>query len=71
MFWLACVWLLPLFTHSGWILFVAAGYALIGGPVYGGGDTIEGCEEFCFLSQRRAQSATWRDWRWAEARCCS
>jgi hypothetical protein len=46
--WLAAVWLLPLFTHSGWILFVAAGFALIAGPVYGGGDTIDGCEEFAF-----------------------
>jgi hypothetical protein len=46
--WLASVWLLPLFTHSGWILFVAAGFGLIAGPVYGGGDTIDGCEEFAF-----------------------
>src|ERR1051325_7185234 len=48
LFWLAAVWLLPLFTHSGWILFVAAGFALIAGPIYGGGDTIDGCEEFAF-----------------------
>lgn len=46
--WLACVWTLPLFTHSGWILLVAAAFALVAGPVYGGGDTIEGCEEFSF-----------------------
>ncbi len=46
--WLAAVWVLPLFTHSGWILFVAAGFALIAGPAYGGGDTIDGCEEFVF-----------------------
>jgi hypothetical protein len=55
-FWLAAVWLLPLFTHSGWILLVAAAYALIAGPVYGGGDTIEGCEEFSFsLPATRAE----------------
>jgi len=46
--WLALVWLLPLWTHSGWILFVAAAYALVAGPIYGGGDTLEGCEEFSF-----------------------
>jgi hypothetical protein len=55
-FWLACVWLLPFFTHSGWILFIAGAFALIGGPVYGGGDTIEGCEEFSFsLPATRAE----------------
>src|SRR6516162_8369555 len=46
--WLAAVWILPLVTHSGWILFIAAIYALVAGPAYGGGDTIEGCEEFSF-----------------------
>jgi hypothetical protein len=54
--WLAGVWLLPLFTHSGWILFVAAGFAFVAGPVYGGGDTIEGCEELSFsLPATRAE----------------
>lgn len=47
-FWLGCVWLLPLFTHSGWILLIGLAYALAAGAVYGGGDTIEGCEEFSF-----------------------
>lgn len=47
-FWLASVWTLPLVAHSGWILFVAALYALVAGVAYGGGDTIEGCEEFSF-----------------------
>lgn len=46
--WLVAVWTLPLFTHSGWILLIAAAFALVAGPVYGGGDTIEGCEEFSF-----------------------
>jgi hypothetical protein len=54
--WLAAVWILPLVTHSGWILFIAAIYALVAGPAYGGGDTIEGCEEFSFsLPATRAQ----------------
>lgn len=56
MLWLGCVWVLPLISHSGWIVFVAAGFALIAGPVYGGGDTIEGCEEFSFsLPATRAE----------------
>jgi hypothetical protein len=48
LFWLVSVWTLPLFTHSGWILLVAPLYALLAGAAYGGGDTIEGCEEFAF-----------------------
>ncbi|MFO1496789.1 MAG: hypothetical protein U1G07_00075 [Verrucomicrobiota bacterium] len=55
-FWLVCVWGLPLFTHSGWILLIAGAFALVGGPAYGGGDTIEGCEEFSFsLPATRAE----------------
>jgi hypothetical protein len=46
--WLVSVWTLPLLTHSGWLLFVAVLYALVAGAAYGGGDTIEGCEEFVF-----------------------
>jgi hypothetical protein len=54
--WLVCVWILPLFTHAGWILLVGAAFALVAGPVYGGGDTIEGCEEFTFsLPATRAE----------------
>src|ERR1044071_7029948 len=54
--WLAGVWLLPLFTHSAWVLFVGVSFALIAGPVYGGGDTIEGCEELSFsLPATRAE----------------
>lgn len=54
--WLVCVWTLPLLTHSGWILLIACAFALIAGPVYGGGDTIEGCEEFTFsLPATRAE----------------
>jgi hypothetical protein len=41
-------WLLPWFAHPGWILLLGGVYALVAGPAYGGGDIIEGCEEFSF-----------------------
>lgn len=46
--WLACVWLLPLCANPAWILVFGGVFAAIAGPVYGGGDTSEGCEEFTF-----------------------
>src|SRR4051812_39795500 len=46
--WLVAVWTLPLFTHAGWILLLGALYALMAGPIYGGGDVLEGSEEFTF-----------------------
>ena len=46
--WLAAVWLIPLFAHPGWILVLGGLYALVAGPLYGGGDILEGCEEFSF-----------------------
>ncbi len=46
--WLACVWVLPLYANPAWILLFGAVYAIIAGPLYGGSDTIEGCEEFTF-----------------------
>src|SRR5437867_5838888 len=46
--WLVCVWVLPIFAHPGWILLLGFIFAFIGGPLYGGGDVIEGCEEFTF-----------------------
>jgi hypothetical protein len=46
--WLLAVWTLPLFTHPGWILLLGGLYALMAGPMYGGGDVLEGCEEFTF-----------------------
>src|SRR6266498_2021614 len=46
--WLACVWVLPLYANPAWILLFGGLYALIAGPIYGGSDTIEGCEEFTF-----------------------
>jgi hypothetical protein len=52
--WLACVWVLPAFAHPGWILLIGVVYAFLAGPLYGGGDVIEGCEEFTFRFPRRA-----------------
>ena len=46
--WLACVWVLPLYANPAWILLFGGLYALVAGPIYGGSDTIEGCEEFAF-----------------------
>lgn len=46
--WLVGVWVLPLFAHPGWILLLGGAYALLAGPAYGGGDVLEGCEEFSF-----------------------
>jgi hypothetical protein len=46
--WLLCVWVLPFFAHPGWILLFSLVFALIAGPAYGGGDVVEGCEEFSF-----------------------
>jgi hypothetical protein len=54
--WLVAVWTLPLFGNPGWILVLGALYALMAGPVYGGGDILEGCEEFTFsLPPTRAE----------------
>ena len=46
--WLACVWVLPLYANPAWILLFGALFALVAGPIYGGSDTIDGCEEFTF-----------------------
>jgi hypothetical protein len=46
--WLIAVWTLPLFTHPGWVLILGPLYAMMAGPIYGGGDILEGCEEFTF-----------------------
>src|ERR1051325_5659325 len=54
--WLVAVWTLPLFTHPGWVLILGALYAIMAGPIYGGGDVLEGCEEFTFaLPPTRAE----------------
>src|SRR5262245_12573713 len=46
--WLVGVWTLPFFANPGWILLLGPLYALMAGPLYGGGDLLEGCEEFTF-----------------------
>ena len=46
--WLACVWVLPLYANPAWILLFGALFALVAGPIYGGSDTLDGCEEYTF-----------------------
>lgn len=46
--WLVTVWTLPLFAQPEWGLVFAIVYAFLAGPAYGGGDIIEGTEEFSF-----------------------
>lgn len=46
--WLMAVWVLPFFAHPGWILILGPIYALLTGPMYGGGDILDGSEEFSF-----------------------
>jgi len=46
--WLVGVWVLPIAAHPGWILSLGLLYAFLAGPAYGGGDVMEGCEEFTF-----------------------
>ena len=46
--WLAGVWVLPLYASPAWILLFGGVYALLAGPLFGGTDTLDGCEEFTF-----------------------
>src|SRR5262245_7222807 len=46
--WLLAVWTLPLFTHPGWVLLLGPLYAIMAGPIYGGGDILEGWREITF-----------------------
>ena len=46
--WLVCVWGLPLLANPGWILLLGVVFALLAGPIYGGQDVVQGCEEFSF-----------------------
>jgi hypothetical protein len=46
--WLANVWILPLYVSPATILLFAGVYALVAGPIFGGSDTLDGCEEFAF-----------------------
>jgi hypothetical protein len=39
---------MPLVAHPDWILLFGLIYAILAGPAYGGGDVVEGCEEFSF-----------------------
>lgn len=54
--WLLSVWTLPLFAHPSWILLLGGIYAIFAGPAYGGGDVLDGSEEFIFsLPPTRAE----------------
>ncbi len=54
--WVAAVWVLPLYVNPACILMFGAVFAIVAGPVYGGSDTSEGCEEFTFaLPPTRAE----------------
>ena len=46
--WLVVVWTIPRFTNPGWILMFGLVYAMVAGPAAGGGDVLEGSEEFSF-----------------------
>ena len=46
MVWLGAVWVLPVAAHPGWILLLGFFFAFFAGPAFGGGDVVEGCEEF-------------------------
>ncbi|MDA7610481.1 hypothetical protein N8637_00920 [Verrucomicrobia bacterium] len=46
--WLGAAWIVPLFTHPGWIMVISFLYALVAGPSYGGSDAVDDCEEFTF-----------------------
>lgn len=58
--WLVTAWVLPIYVHSGWILLLGILFAMVAGPAYGGGDIIEGTEEFTFalpVSRKRRYKA--------------
>jgi hypothetical protein len=57
--WIACVWLIPLVAHPGWILAFGVFYALLAGPAFGGGDVINGCEEFTLSLPAGRSSQYW------------
>lgn len=46
--WLLSVWTLPLIAHPTWILLLGGIYAIFAGPAYGGGDVLDGSEEYVF-----------------------
>ena len=54
--WLASVWILPMYVNPACVIFLGAVFAIVAGPVFGGSDTSEGCEEFTFsLPPTRAE----------------
>jgi hypothetical protein len=54
--WVLGLWGLSLFGNPAWMLLFGAAFALVAGPVYGGCDTVEACEEFAFsLPPTRAE----------------
>jgi hypothetical protein len=54
--WVASVSIVPFYFNPAYILVSGALFAIVAGPVYGGSDTSEGCEEFTFaLSPTRAE----------------
>jgi hypothetical protein len=57
--WLIGVWGSPLFISPGWILLLGGLYALLAGPAYGGGDVLEGCEEFSFALPASRSARYW------------
>jgi hypothetical protein len=54
--WLASVWIFPLYVNPACILLFGGLFAIIAGPIFGGSDTGDGCEEFTFaLPPTRAE----------------
>jgi hypothetical protein len=47
--WLVGIWVLPLYADPAWILLFGGVYALWAGPLFGGRDLIDACEEFSFV----------------------
>lgn len=46
--WLLAMWVLPRFAHPLWTLAFGGFFAVVAGPVFGGGDVMGGCEEYSF-----------------------
>ncbi len=46
--WIICVWLLPVFTHPGWMIAFGILYVISTTAAIAGGDVLDGTEEFFF-----------------------
>jgi hypothetical protein len=57
--WLAVVWFVPLFAHPFWILAVGPVFAVVAGPIIGGADILQGCEEFFMAFPVSRQERFW------------